>query len=220
MKNNIHQRIPSIILGVVFICFSLTSFSQKPKKGIEYMLNISKLSAATDVVWYGVDFSKCRITDGSKMSEAKVMKEKYVPGWISLMNQSYDLEYIKRKLGKNVTEDLNKIQKLYTTIDEKELVTFANYSFPLDSVKAFVNSYPLPEKSGVGFVLIIENLNKPERYITGYFTFFDLQSREILYTTKMKGLPGSKYGFSQWWKEGMVELFEYYFRDYYRKSQN
>ena len=204
-------------LFIVLLSYSLDSFSQKRKKGISYKFNISKLEAASDVVWYGVDFSKCKITDGSKMSEGYQMKEKYIPGWISLMNQRYDLDYIRRKLKKNVSEDLNTIQKLYKNIDERELVTFSNYSFPIERVKAIVKDYPLPEKSGIGFILIIENLNKPDRFITGYFTFFDLYSREIICATKMKGLPGSKYGFSQWWKEGMVELFDYYFRDYHRR---
>lgn len=201
----------SYLLLVFCLTLSLSAFSQKRKHGIDYPLNVTKLIEANNIVWYGVDFSKSRISDATKIKDATVIKEKYIPSWIYLMNKRYDLKYIQKKIKKYTTEDLNSIQKLYTNINEEELVLFSDYSFPIDSVKSYVSSYSMPQSSGVGLVLIIENLNKPNRFISGYFVFFDLTTREVLHATKMKGLPGSKYGFTQWWKEGMIELFDYYF---------
>lgn len=210
------------IIILILILFAFTpylTYGQKTKEGIEFKKNINKLVAAQEIIYFGVDFSKCKISDAKLIGKATIMKDIQIPEWIAILNKKYELDWIKGKLKKEkVSTDLNSIQILCKDIKESELVTFSTYSFPIDSVSLFVNAYKLPQKGGVGLVLIIENLNKLERYITGYWTFFDISTREILYATKMKGLPGSKYGFAQYWKEGMVEIYEYYFRDYYKRA--
>lgn len=209
------------IFRLIIILFAFIpdqSIGQKTKLGIEYKKNMDKLISANEIVYYGVDFSKCKITDAKWLNKTAIMKDVQIPEWIAILNKKYGIDWVKGKLQKEkVTSDLNTIQMLCKDIKESELVSFATYSFPIDSVTSFIESYKLPQTSGIGLVLIFENLNEPERYVTGYWTFFDIQTREILYSTKMKGLPGSKYGYAQYWKEGMVEVFEYYLR-YYKKA--
>lgn len=208
-----------ILISVLIASTPYESFGQNKKGGIEYKKNIDKLISEKEIIYYGVDFSKCKISDAKWLGKTAIMKNIQIPEWIAILNKKYELSWITGNLrsGK-ISSDLNAIQMLCKDIKESELVSFATYSFPIDSVNSFVKSYKLTQTNGAGLVLIIENLNQPERYITGYWTFFDIETREVLYATKMKGLPGSKYGYSQYWKEGMVELYEYYFRDYYKMT--
>ncbi len=208
-----------LILIPILLIFITTykSFAQKPKKGIEYKKNINKLVLSNAIVWYGVDFSRCKLTDAKWIAKTSIIKDSKIPEWIAILNKEFDHEWISSKIkNKIITSDLNSIQMLYKTIKDSELVSFEAYSFPIDSIALFVKYYQLPQANGTGLVLIIESMNQPERYITGYWTFFDIQTREILYATKMKGLPGSRYGYTQYWKAGLEELYAYYFRNYYK----
>jgi len=64
-------------------------------------------------------------------------------------------------------------------------------------------------------VIIVEFLNRLDRYATGYITFFDIKSREVIWATKMKGLPGGKHGPEEYYGNGIVELYVYFFGKYY-----
>ncbi|NJN24832.1 MAG: hypothetical protein HC819_01985 [Cyclobacteriaceae bacterium] len=58
-------------------------------------------------------------------------------------------------------------------------------------------------------------MNKPDRFTTAYITFFDIESKEVLWTTKTKGLPGSKWGYKYYWFEGYVECLKVFMSKYY-----
>lgn len=177
---------------------------------------MEKLISANEITWYGWDFSNMKITDPKQFSQAKAVKEQHIPALIGLLNEQFTLRWVERQLKKEkFNSDLTEIQKRYTKINEENLVTFENYELSIDSIKSIVKSYSLTRKSGIGFVVIMENLNKPKRYTTSFPTFFDIETREVLYTTKMKGKPGSKYGYAKYWEEGILETFYYYFKKYY-----
>jgi len=61
------------------------------KQGIEYKFNIEKVLSANEIIWYGIDFSKSKLTnpDPKKLDQGLLMKEKYVPGWMEIVNQRY-----------------------------------------------------------------------------------------------------------------------------------
>lgn len=203
-----------ILLG--FLLLSLCSNAQKYKRGIEYKLNIEKLEASNEIVWYGWDFSKLRITDPKQYAKSEEVKNKHIPAIIGLLNEQFSLKWMARKLKKEkFSSSLNEIQKSFSQVNENNLVSFEKFELNLDSIKAITKAYNLTKKEGVGFVVIMENFNKQKRYVTSYPTFFDLATGEVLYTTRMKGKPGSKYGYAKYWEEGILETIYYFFKKYY-----
>ena len=210
---------------IAVILFSINSFSQKAKQGIEYKINIDNLISAKEIVWYGVDFSRIKISDAKWFGNTSKMKDIQIPQWISSLNKSFDLEWISDKLKKEkVTSDLNSIQILFKNIKETELVTFEANNFPIDSITSIVEHYKIPQTSGIGLVLIMENVNSIEKYASGYFTFFDINTKQILYATEMKGFAGTPaggpkyyFGYSEYWMHGMREMYTLFFR-YYEKA--
>lgn len=201
---------------VLLTTFTVTS-SQERKQGIEYRYNVDAVLSSRDIVFYGWDFSRFKVFDISKTGDAEEILKNYIPSWIGMLNEEYPTNKVASNFKKNVTPNLASVQSLFKNLDPDDIVTFLNYDFPIDSVRKVVKSYNLPEHSGVGLTIILESYNKPERYVTGYVTFFDIESREILWSTKMKGLPGSKWGFAKYVFEGFVELYQYFVDDYYKK---
>jgi len=191
------------------------------KHGIEYKFDIKSYIQAKKVVWYGWDFSKSRMFDINKIQDAGLIKEKFIPAISERLNKRITPDEIHRKIDKEVETDLLSIQNLYSTINYKDYITQKDYVFPIDSIKSHVKNYKLPQQDGVGFVIIIELMHKTDRsdrFVTGYVTFFDIKTKELLWVTKMKGLPGSKYGFAMYWIEGIKELYEYFMGHYYSKA--
>lgn len=207
------------ILFILIVSFNpIETFAQKKKKGIEYKYDVNALIKAENIIWYGVDFSKAKMTDPVKVYESSLVKNKHIPSWISTLNLKFSDDYVKKWFkNRNYSSDLASVQKLFLSIDENNVVVANDYNIPIDSIAPFIEAYSLPQTNGVGFVLIVENLNKPSRYVTGYFVFFDIESRQVLYANKMKGNPGSRYGFSQYWKNGMYELYAYFFGKYLKR---
>lgn len=193
-----------------------SSLGQGMKKGLNYPFKIQEFIKSDCVTWYGWDLSLCKIQDRGIYD---FMKEKYIPSWIQRLNKEISLNEVKRDLGKPCfLVDLLSIQNLYKEKKSKDFITHEYYEIPMDSIRKHVKNYQLPQSSGTGFTIIVESLNKPERFVTGYVTFFNIQSRELLWVIKMMGLPGGKHGFVEFYGNGIVELYVYFFGDYYKQT--
>lgn len=118
----------------------------------------------------------------------------------------------------SVILDMISIQDRYQNIIPSKFIAHRNIELNIDSLKLIVKNYKLPQKEGLGLVVIVEMFNKPEIYISGYITFFDIATRVVYYATKMKGLPGSKWGFNDYWFNGLTELYDYFVKYYYPKT--
>jgi hypothetical protein len=208
------------LLIISFLVLSNVAFSQKRKHGIEYQYNVNTVLSATEIVYYGWDFSQFKMFAADKISDADVILKDFIPTWIGMLNERYPPDQVAIHYKKKVTPNMVSVQDRIKKLTPDDIVTYMNYDFSIDTVKKVVGSYNLPEQSGIGLSIILESYNKSERYVTGYVTFFDIQSREILWSTKMKGLPGSKWGFTKYLFEGFVELYHYFVNDYYYKQLN
>lgn len=216
MKN---LQFVAAVLAVILVYCSLPNLAiaQKDKCGIVFPMDVKKYVESSTVTWYGWDFSNFKICD--KNVSNYLIKEQYIPEWISEMNKIFSVNTVRRDLDKpNFYSDLETIQKLYKKIDFHSFITDDMFELPVDSIVAIVKRYQLPQKEGAGFVIIIENLNKPQRYVSGYLTFFDIATKNVLWVTKMKGLPGGKWGVEQYYRNGILELYPYFFRKYYSKT--
>ncbi len=188
------------------------------KHGIDFQYDVKSVIKAKEIVYYGWDFSNFRITDASKINDTELILKKHIPTWIGMLNARYPSAKVAEHFNKQVIENLVSVQNLIKNIKSDDLVTFQTYELTIDSVKNIVKSYILPEKTGIGLVFIIESFNKPQRYVTGFTTFFNIQNKEVLWSTKIKGLPGSKYGFIQYLYEGFIEIYDLYLSNFYKKQ--
>ncbi|MCE5320651.1 MAG: hypothetical protein LLF93_06075 [Bacteroidales bacterium] len=203
-------------------CLILPVYAQKENRGIEYKYNIEAVLNSPGVVWYGNDVSHSRMLDFKKFEEGEVILKANMPGILAELEYKYNEEFMKRNSKKEkVIFDMVSIQDLYKTILEpKEFIISRPYEMTIDDVKSIVANYKLPQKEGLGLVVIVEMFHKPERYVTGYVTFFDIASREVYYATKMKGVAGSKSGFNLYWSNGIKRIMGYFFDGYFRKLGN
>jgi hypothetical protein len=208
-----------LILFVFILSSNNYCFGQKMKKGIDHPFNVETVFEANSIVYYGWDFSNFKITDPRKINDGEIILRKDLPALIGELNEYYPAEKISKHLKKEVSENLGTIQRLIQNSDPETLVIYNTYEFSIDTVKKIIQAYDLPEEEGIGFVILLETFNKPKRYVTGYATFFDIESRNLLWSVKMKGNPGSKYGFVNYLFNGFTEVYAYFMADYYKKQE-
>jgi len=210
-------------LFILILCLIVITplSAQKIKKGIEYKLNIEALKQAPLLVWYGWDFSNAKMRDFRKFQEGELIIGAHIPAIIAELEKLYPGERTNRVTKKDsVIVDVTSVQDLYQTMDSKTFIVPRYKEIDIDSIKAIVKNYKLPQTEGMGMVIIIEMMNAEKdlgRFVSGYITFFDITTREVYYAIRMKGLPGSKWGFNDYWVNGLTELHAYFFADYYSK---
>lgn len=206
---------------LIFIYLASGASGQKLKGGIEHSFAFDKVKESTSAVWYGWDFSHSSMRDLDKFQEGELILGRHIPAILGRLESEYTAERVSRHLKKQVVFDPESVQDLYETMDTKKFIVKRYKEMSIDSVKSIVSSYSLPQSEGLGFVVIVEMMNAEKdlgRFITGYLTFFDIKSREVFYSVRMKGLPGSKWGFEDYWFNGMTELYAYFIKDFYGKQ--
>jgi|GEM_PF-2645573 len=211
------------LLGLMLLGGCYTSFAQvdlRAGKGIDYKYEIKSVFNTDNIIYYGWDFSQSKLTDVDKFSDRKIIVERHIPEWMIWLNGHFSAEFMQKKLKfTTVTANFQPVQDLSRKIDANSYVRVSNYEIKIEKLDSIVSTYILPEKTGIGFIFIIESLNKPERFVTGYATFFNIETRKLLWVTKIKEVPGSKYGFADYYRRGFIILWDVYYPNFYRKAR-
>jgi hypothetical protein len=83
---------------------------------------------------------------------------------------------------------------------------------PFEDLQTIVQSYVLREKQGIGMVINLVNFNKDKEYALIYVTFFDIETREIMFAAEVTGNAGGS-GMTKHWASGVEEAFAKMFID-------
>lgn len=184
----------------------------------EYKSNTGRLFHSDTIVYYGLDFTKAIYTFPDKVGEEKA-NQKFFAAWISYFEALIRPEDILVKLlKKNQASRFNpiSIQYNYTNISPP-WISEKCFSLTIDSLSRHIKAYSIRETSGIGFVINVENLNMSHKYVSAYFTFFDISTKDILWTVKVKGTPGGS-GYSTFWAIGIYNALKEYIDRYYKQE--
>lgn len=197
-----------LLLFISIFLITSKCYSQKVLL-YEWKPKFEVVAQADTLYYYGLDLSKVRLTDISKIPESKSIKNVYAPAWISAILDEIKINDIKKYHQKKKVDYINGIvEKRYMLLPD-DFVIAADYTFPIDTVVSIIKEYELKQKSGVGMVIIAENFNEPQKAIYTYHVFFDILTRELLWAIRVKGMPKG-IALSAYWGEGIAHniLFE------------
>jgi len=153
---------------------------------------------ATDVVWAGLDYSKVKMIGVSDFNQPDIF-----PGMLTAWNELFMeeiLEKLQKELHKTITADIDGVLKRNNRATAAQIeIRNGNdepTSFTPEQIAAEVKSYKLSKESGVGLVLIIESMEKPEAYIDT--VWFDIETREVL-DVQSDWYKAGGFGFRNYW---------------------
>ena len=166
------KRFPDITLlfiPVLLYCFTTSAQNNS---------TLPDLASARKITWFGLDFSRFHST--SQVQHDKNTRISFRSGLNAYM--------ISDKI--NIAGLLH-VDTLLTdlTVVQKRNNEFSAVSAPLDesSIKEMILDYHYPKSEGIGFVLIVDKMDRATGNATAWATFFDLETKEVIQTEELRG---------------------------------
>ena len=195
-----------ILTFFTVISFAPTSYCQEINNGKDRVLS------AKEIVFYGYDFSHFKLADAKRMDQDI---RKFTFMWIGLCEESITKKKLQNKLNKdNVVWNFEPILNINKKLNSEDLGTPATYTFAKDSLQSFINTYNIPEKEGIGFVINIECFDNAHKRVTAYYTFFDISTKKILMTDYISSWNGNSYNRILDWGDALVVNVKKYLSSY------
>ncbi len=168
-----------------------------------------------DIIWYGLDFSNSKFIGmfdqfvGAGEVDAYDLKNKYVPSWNTLIltePAKYDIGKTFRKT--NVYRDIKPVERVNKRIDEDNMMTYNDFCFqdPESLISEAIRKYSTGDKStGLGVVFFIEYFHKEREEVSLYVTFFDIGTKNVLFTERMIGRARG-FGLRNYWAGAIYNI--------------
>lgn len=200
---------------VLFLINSTNIFSQDMREALEYKYDVTKVVNDTSITYFGWDF-RFLIFNDPKFQEGRDVTSKLLPGLKGIIDDKYGPDFMEKKFKKkNFVYDPRAIQSLIKNVDEKILVDIYRVPLSIDSVRSIVKSYPV-KGTGLGAVIIADEMRKHDITVTAYVTIFSMESKEVLYACKIKGKAGDKGSVGRFYGKGVLEIMSIYW-SYYKR---
>ena len=197
MKN---QIIALVLLALCFFAFSLPH---------------SKVFSTKEIVWCGIDLSEAKCIGSEGFTEPVQVKERFFEAWNNLVLQEsskYDIQ--KFYLKDRITNDLSVVNTRNQMPVVGELVISKPYNFQEGQLEKIIKSYKLEmAEEGVGVVYVVESLNKTAQLAAVHVVFFDIATKDILWTKKYTEAPKG-FGFRNYWAGAFYKIMRASERDY------
>tara|TARA_B110000285_G_scaffold121611_1_gene137500 strand:- start:423 stop:1061 length:639 start_codon:yes stop_codon:yes gene_type:complete len=171
-------------ITLLFILLSTISIAQDGLKD-EYVHDFEKVYDADTIFYYGIDFSNFGLYNPEKVGHEQIIM-KFFPVWMNKVHEAYSKGQIEMILKKEVKKNFQQVQSRYKLLRD-EWIGFDKHTLETQQIQELVKDYKLKRTTGIGLVLIIENFNKEKENARVNYTFFDITSREILWSIETKG---------------------------------
>lgn len=166
-----------------------------------------------DIVYYGFDFTYLMLTNPGKVGkDVEIIQKYFFPMHEDLTKDFLPLASLKKWMKQPSIVMGNSVFPNYKYRDFHHFVSAQNFCIRFDDLQRIVQSYVLREKKGVGMVINLVNFNKEREYALVYVTFFDIETREILFAVEASGASGGG-GMTKHWAVGVEEAVRGMFID-------
>ncbi|WMJ72383.1 hypothetical protein RCC89_04290 [Cytophagaceae bacterium ABcell3] len=172
-----------------------------------------------NVIWFGIDFSNARLIGSYGFSDPEKIRDTYFPAINNLVlsePKKYNLEKYY-KLPK-VRHDLSVVKERNKSINMDESIIDDFFTFEEGQLEKVVREYVSEQHTtGTGILYVVEALNKTQATGHIHVVFFDIASKEILWTKKYEQLV-TGFGFRNYWASSVYRAMKASGKDY-RKFQ-
>jgi hypothetical protein len=174
-----------------------------------------------DLVFYGYDLTYLKLTNPNKMGQSMQLIQQYFNDWNIELNKIVGYNNLKKWMGKRYMTLGTPIFQNYYKRDFNNFVEYGNFCISFDDLQEIINSYVINETKGIGMVINLVNFNKDREFSMQWITFFDIETRKIMYAVLTTGEAGGG-GMVGHWAKGVENGVRAIFIDeiYKRKISN
>ena len=170
-----------------------------------------------DTYWMGLDFSLFKLTDVKLLGRDDEML-KYIAAWQKTFIIEIPIHTLQRWFWKRNFKDYRLTgEALYNEHLSSVWISSESNTINEENIAVHLKNYPL-KTSGIGFVFMVENLNKINKVMSGHFVWFNMTSREIIHSERVSGRP-SPGGMSTYWGKSFIPATKLYVDYFYKKER-
>lgn len=167
----------------------------------------AELSKVEEITFFGVDFSKGRIYAADNTPAE--MREAYsrINNLFMSEPDKYDVE---KYTGKPLADiKLSPVADLNAAIPDDAVSTFRKeYKITAADTDSTAAALASPDAKGVGFVIVMQQLNKAKERATYHMVFFDMQSGAVLLRMEEEGDAGG-FGLRNYWAASVLDAMKH-----------
>jgi hypothetical protein len=164
-----------------------------------------KFKTAREIVWAGIDYSTVQMVGLEGFSDRDEIMRTFPGAWNELFIKEM-IDDLGSALGKPVVVEIAGVMKGNRSAPGAKIVSvhgsWADYvekpHLTPAEVAERIRSYGLPDRGGIGMVIIVERLVKSQQTGCLYTVLFDWKTREILHLKR--GCHRARgFGFRNYW---------------------
>ena len=206
------------LILMLIVLSSLTLMAGAEKRCTVNVLGVNakagNVFSAESLTFFGIDYSRVRLIGdhghgfGKDMDTAKI-RDKYFQAFNSVVvneRKKYDLS--KATGGKFIEYKLDSVLKINAKADPNNLRALTKSNpLGLPVVASMVKKYDTKGTKGIGFVIIADQMNKFDKLAHYYVTFFDVNTKIVLFSAYVKGKPGG-FGYRNFWLRSVYNVMK------------
>ncbi len=163
-----------------------------------------------DVIWFGLDFTQAKMVGSEGFNDPVAIKEDYFNKWNHLMiSEGEKYDWGRALVVSDLKYDYEVVNAVNQGVKVKSLVINRSHTISQEEVATSVKQYNMSEyKDGIGVVIVVEAFDKIREQGFGHLTFFDISSKEVLYSHKVIGAARG-FGFRNYWAGAIYNWIKY-----------
>lgn len=175
-----------------------------------------RLADTGEFEWQGIDFTVSQFVDPSGFTEPERIFPDHLHKWNTLFMDEGVLRKVGRKMHLGAVDNYRASEMSHErplpaygkndTVGPSHIVPISQVrdQLTLGEITSVVDGYCVPGRSGVGLVVVVDQMNHQERVGVMHWVFFDLGTCEVLDAPRFVERNGG-YGFRNRWMKPFKE---------------
>lgn len=165
------------------------------------------LNNKCDVTWIGLDFSEAHFVPAVEFAEVQANVDLALIKWNNLLEQEPAKFDLGAALGSTRTKNNTSfIQAANNGFSENDLLQRTTEPLDPNKIPAMLKRYTT-EGEGVGAVFIVESFDKTQVKATFHVTFFNMATKEMIFTERISGKPMG-FGMRNYWAGAVSDVLK------------
>ncbi|PZR30104.1 MAG: hypothetical protein DI538_23495 [Azospira oryzae] len=165
----------------------------------------------TSFTWLGIDFSQAKVIGERERIATDTQLKDMIAAWNELMIKEASKYNVKKAFHKEqVTTDFSPVISHNEALDLSAVLVdnpTDEGDFNTGVINDIIQSYDFGSLNGIGLMLNVERFSKPADKATIWFTFVNMDTKELLFTEQMTAPPAGR-GVRNYWGSTVFLMLE------------
>ncbi|WP_126246926.1 hypothetical protein [Chitinophaga rhizosphaerae] len=183
------MKLKNLVLPLIAFALSASAANAQSAKDV--------FDKETKLTWIGLDWTKTRLIGDAAAKADQIVEKNFVEVNQKVVNEYKKFDVAKAFRRSEVSTDIGPVNKRTAKIDPDNLLSDNSDDYQHlkpEDITTLVKGFDFNGKTGIGIVWFVEGINKTKKEISAYVTLVDMKAKKVLFTERMVGKMGGKFG--------------------------